>query len=78
MIRDLLSELTQTQPVQDSRSMEDRLLSLLQQNDKHSARSLSLEMGISERQVQRILKMLKGAGVIAREGANRSGKWIVL
>lgn len=78
VIRDLLLELTKTQPLQGAGSMEERLLSLLRQNGKHSAKSLSLELAISERQIQRILKELKESGVIAREGANRNGKWIVL
>ncbi|HBA50611.1 MAG TPA: hypothetical protein DCZ91_23005 [Lachnospiraceae bacterium] len=35
------------------------------------------ELGISERQVQRILKELKESGIILRIGANRSRKWII-
>lgn len=47
------------------------------QKGTHSAKSLSLELGISERQVQRFLKQLKSAGIIERIGANRNGKWVV-
>ena len=39
--------------------------------------SLAIELGISERQAQRILKQLKEMGVVERVGANRNGKWIV-
>lgn len=38
---------------------------------------MKLELGISERQVQRFLKQLKSTGTIERIGANRNGKWIV-
>ena len=44
---------------QDNDSTERKLLALLRQNEKHSAKSLSLELGVSERQIQRILKELK-------------------
>lgn len=77
LIRDLLLELAENKITQESAGMEDKLCALLRQNEKHSAKSLSLELGISERQVQRILKKLKNAGVIERVGANRNGKWLV-
>lgn len=77
-IRDLLSELAENETGRGSDSVEDKLLVLLQQDEKHSAKSLSLELGISERQVQRILRGLKASGVIGRVGANRNGKWVVL
>lgn len=57
--------------------MEEKILALLQQNERYSARGLTLELGISERQVQRMLRELKDTGVIERISANRNGKWIV-
>lgn len=77
VIRDLLAELAGSEPYKENSSTEERLVALLRQNGKHSAKSLSLELGISERQVQRILKELKEAGAISRIGSNRNGKWIV-
>lgn len=77
VVRDLLLELAEHEREQSSISLEDKLLILLQQNKRHSAKSLSRELGISERQVQRILKNLKDSGTIERVGANRNGKWIV-
>ena len=35
-------------------------------DERHTAKSLALELGISERQVQRILKELKDSGTIER------------
>ena len=80
VIRDLLLELSENGTGQEDigqNSTEDKLLALLRQGERHTAKSLALELGISERQVQRILKELKKAGIIERIGANRGGKWIV-
>ena len=80
VIRDLLLELSENGTGQEDigqNSTEDKLLALLRQGERHTAKSLALELGISERQVQRILKELKEAGIIERIGANRGGKWIV-
>ncbi len=77
IVRDLLLELAQHQGEQNNIGVEDKLLILLRQNERHSAKSLSRELGISERQVQRILRNLKDSGVLERVGANRNGKWIV-
>lgn len=77
VIFDLLTELAKNEIVQENNNKEDKLLILLRQNEKHSAKSLAGELGISERQVQRVLKILKDAGIIERVGANRNGKWIV-
>lgn len=77
VIRDLLSGLADNAAERSSDSMENKILVLLRQNANYSAKNLSLEIGISERQVQRKLKELKDSGVIERIGSNRSGKWIV-
>lgn len=54
VIRDLLLELVENEVSQGSESTEDKMFKLLQQNEQHSAKSLSQQLGISERQVQRI------------------------
>lgn len=77
VIFNLLTELAENEIVQGKDSNENRLLTLLRQNGNHSAKSLAGELGISERQVQRVLKILRNAGIIERVGANRNGKWIV-
>lgn len=77
VIRDILTELAENEAVQINSSINDKLLALLRQNERHSAKSLSAELGISERQVQRILKELKDSGMIERLGANRNGKWVI-
>ena len=80
VIRDLLLELSENDTGEENiqyNSTEDKILVLLRQNERHSAKSLASKLGISERQVQRILKELKESGIIVRIGANRSGKWSV-
>lgn len=78
LIHDLLSELAENETKQTNKNnIEDKLLALLRQNERHSAKTLSQELGISERQVQRILKELKDSGRIKHIGANRNGKWTV-
>lgn len=77
VIRDLLLELAENEMFQGNESIENKLLTLLRQKENYSAKNLSIELGISERQVQRILKRLKGSGTIEHVGANRNGKWIV-
>ena len=77
VIFNLLTELAENEIVQGKDSNENRLLTLLRQNGNHSAKSLAGELDISERQVQRVIKILRNAGIIERVGANRNGKWIV-
>ena len=77
VIRELLSEMTENENRTSNVGIKDKLLNLLRQNGKHSAKSLSQELGISERQAQRILKECKETGMIEHVGANRNGKWIV-
>lgn len=77
VIRDLLLELAENKSKKGNKDIESRLLSLLRQNGSYSAKKLSLELGISERQVQRILRNLRIAGTIEHVGAKRNGQWIV-
>ena len=80
LLPDLLLEISENDTGQEDigqNSTEEKLLALLRQGERHTAKSLALELEISERQVQRILKELKESGIIERIGANRSGKWIV-
>lgn len=76
VIRDLLLELAENKSKKGNKDIESRLLSLLRQNGSYSAKKLSLELGISERQVQRILRNLRIAGTIEHVGAKRNGQWI--
>ncbi|WP_370459537.1 winged helix-turn-helix transcriptional regulator, partial [uncultured Dubosiella sp.] len=47
-------------------------------NPSHSARSLGEQLGLSQRQVERVLAKLKKDGTIKRTGSNKSGSWQVI
>ncbi len=81
IIKQALTELTQN--VVESRkneneSVQSRLLALLKENNKISAKSAAEKLDMSERQVQRLLKTMKDDGLIERSGSNRNGTWTVL
>ncbi len=79
IIKDALSELVSKETLSDEElSVEEKILSLLRQDGRFSAKVLAENLKISERQVQRILKELKDSGKIERIGANRNGHWEVL
>ncbi|MCM1048348.1 MAG: Fic family protein [Clostridiales bacterium] len=56
---------------------EEKIISLLKQDGSMSAVKLSVSVGITERQAQRILSKLKKEGIIIRHGANKNGYWEV-
>lgn len=81
IIKQALSELTENAVGEEekiSESIQDKLLVLLKENHKISAKSAADKLGMSERQVQRLLKNMKEAGLIERSGSSRNGFWNVL
>ncbi len=54
---------------------EEKVLSLLRQDNTLSANMLANSLGITHRQAQRILTKLKTEGKIIRRGANKNGYW---
>lgn len=57
---------------------EEKIKALLRQDGNMSANSLAISVGVTERQVQRILAKLKTEGKIIRHGANKNGYWEVI
>lgn len=57
---------------------EERILTLLKQDASMSASMLSVAVGITPRQAQRILARLKEKGKIIRHGATKNGYWEVV
>lgn len=57
---------------------EDKVISLLRQDNSLSANMLAKSLGITQRQAQRILSKLKGEGKLLRHGANKNGYWEVI
>ena len=57
---------------------EDKVLALLKQDKKLTAKTLASTLSLSDRQVERILSKLKMDGKIVRHGASKNGYWEVL
>lgn len=80
IIKTALEDLTQNvvdHHGKQNASVQDKLLELLAEDGNLSAKNAALRLEISERQVQRLLKILKEEGKIKRTGSNRSGTWII-
>ena len=56
---------------------EDKVLALLRQDGKLTAKVLASSLGLTQRQVQRILANLKEEKKIIRHGASKNGHWEV-
>lgn len=57
---------------------EDKVLALLKQDRKLTAKTLASTLGLTDRQVERILSKLKTNRKIVRHGASKNGYWEVL
>ena len=85
MIRNALKEIIETNSgtnvatnvVVDVVTNEEKIIELLRQDGNMSANMLSVSVGITQRQAQRILAKLKDEGRIIRHGANKNGYWEV-
>lgn len=59
-------------------STADRIVSLIKENPRHSAKSLANEIGISAKGVEKQLAKLKSNGIIRRIGPDKGGLWEVM
>lgn len=59
-------------------STADRIVSLIKENPRHSAKSLAKEIGISAKGVEKQLAKLKSNGIIRRIGPDKGGLWEVM
>jgi Fic family protein len=57
---------------------EDKVIMLLRQDSNLTAKTIAATLGLTDRQVERILSKLKREGKIARHGASKNGYWEVL
>ena len=62
----------------DGIKTEEKILSLLRKDPKLTANQLSSEVGLTKRQVERILARLKQEGKLLRHGAAKNGYWEVV
>ena len=88
MIRDALKEVRNNQIAEGVQNVvvnvarnvvtnEDKVLALLRQDGKLTAKVLASSLGLTQRQVQRILANLKEEKKIIRHGASKNGYWEV-
>jgi Fic family protein len=61
----------------DSEKTSDKIIALLRENPRHSARTLADVVGISAKGVEKQLAKLKASGKITRVGSAKSGYWQV-
>lgn len=54
------------------------MLELLTANPQMTAKDISANPGINERNVKRNIKLLKDAGIIRRVGSDKTGYWEIL
>lgn len=84
MIRGVLSEIISNQNTYEDvginlRDMDvkDKLLLLLKSNPRMTAQEAAAALGLSQRQVERVIKLLKAENRLERVGANKGGTWKV-
>lgn len=56
---------------------DKQLLLLLHSNLSFTASDVAEHIGISQRGAEKMMKKLKDAGIISREGSRKNGIWIV-
>jgi Fic family protein len=61
----------------NSKTTSDKIIALLRENPRHSARSLADLIGISAKGVEKQLAKLKTSGRITRVGSDKGGHWQV-
>ena len=57
---------------------EDKVIALLRQDGRLTAKNLALTLRLTQQQAERILAALKKKGVLIRHGANKNGFWEVI
>ena len=56
---------------------EEKILKLLENNSKLTAEKIAAKLGISKRQVERLISQLKNKGLLIRHGSSKAGYWEV-
>jgi predicted HTH transcriptional regulator len=56
---------------------EDKVIMLLRQDSNLTAKTIAATLGLTDRQVERILSKLKSERKIVRHGASKNGYWEV-
>ena len=83
IIRDALAEIIETQDSHHNVGVnvgtnEEKVLMLLRQDGRLTAKVLASTLGLTERQIERIMASLKKQGRLVRRGASKNGYWEVI
>ena len=87
IIRDALADIIRTQNSHQNvgtnvginvGTNEEKVLTLLRQDGRLTAKVLASTLGLTERQVERLVASLKKQGVLIRHGASKNGFWEVV
>lgn len=78
LIRDLLKELASGRAFATEKTTGEKVMDLIKEDGKMSAAKIAERLGLSQRQVQRVIKQLKDDGVIEYVGANRNGYYKII
>lgn len=63
---------------EDKVGTDNKIISLIKENPRHSAKTLAEAIGISAKGVEKQLAKLKSQGVIRRVGSNKGGTWEII
>ena len=58
--------------------IKDKVIEYLEKNPSASARKIAVEIGFSQRQVERAIAQLKKENRLVRKGSNKSGSWSIV
>ena len=87
IIRDALADIIKTQNSHQNvgtnvginvGTNEEKVLTLLRQDGRLTAKVLASTLGLTERQIERIMASLKKQGRLVRRGASKNGHWEVI
>ena len=77
MLEMILEALKNVYVQQHSTSTEDQLLLLLKTNPHMTIPVMAEHLGLSDRQIRRLIASLKEQKKLRREGSNKTGRWVV-
>ena len=67
--------------VEERQTLTERqsvILRALEENDKHTDKSLASKLNIAHRTIEREISLLRKNGFIEKQGATKTGIWVIL
>ena len=77
MLEMILEALKNVYVKQHIKSPEDQLLVLLKSDPRMTIPVMAEHLGLSDRQIRRLIASLKAQNRLHREGSNKTGRWVV-